>query len=292
MRKLASLLYGLWIVVSGMLAIPVHAKEEKTVAPVLPNKAIIASVNGQPVTQGQFLELLKARVGPSNPFDEASAQEEKERREALANVDRDKALHDLIAMELLSQKAREQGLHLRSDIAAEAELQYKTLLQHYLVREWIAGIKVTPGEIAARYAAQKPERQYRLSHILLKDEKSARVAIAALENGSPFEKVARQHTLDKHTKKDGNLGWLMLNQLEEPFAEAASVLGAGQFTRHPVQTSYGWHVIRLHETRDLKKPSLEDMRSIVRSEILQEKVQARMQQLLKEAHIEIRRPQP
>jgi peptidyl-prolyl cis-trans isomerase C len=293
MKKLASLRYGLWIIVSGIFSLPVHASDERRAAePMLPNKAIIASVNGQPVTQGQFLELLKARVGTGNPFDEPSPQEEKERRDALANVDRDKALHDLIAMEVLAQKAREQGLHLRSDIAAEAELQYKTLLQQTLVREWIADIKVTPDEIAARYAVQKPDRQYKLSHILLKDERSARIAIAALEKGSPFEKIAHQHTLDKHTRKDGNLGWLMLNQLEEPFADATRNLNAGQFTRQPVQTSYGWHVIRLHETRDLKKPSLDDMRSILRSEILQEKVQARMQELLKEAKIEIIRPQP
>jgi peptidyl-prolyl cis-trans isomerase C len=293
MKKPASFLCSLWLVLLGIFALPVHANDEKrAVAPVAPNDAILASVNGRAVTQGQFLELLKARVGAGNPFDESSPQEEKERRDALANADRDTALNDIITMEVLSQKAREQGLHLRPDIAAEAELQYKTLLQQHLVREWIAGIKVTTEEIAARYAALKPERQYRLSHILLKDESSAKVAIAALDKGSPFEKIAHRHTLDRHGRKDGNLGWMMLNQLEEPFAEATRKLGAGQFTRQPVQTSYGWHVIRLHETRELKKPSFEDMRSILRSEILQEKVQAQMKDLLKEAKIEINRPQP
>lgn len=294
MNKLVSLRQcSLWIVVSGIVALPVHARdEERAEAPALSNEAIIASVNGQPVMQAQLVELLKARIGAVNPFDEPSPQEEKERRDALASANRNKVLHDLIVMEILSQQARQRGLHLRADIAAEAELQYKTLLQQHLVREWIAGIDVTPQEIAARYAAYQPDRQYKLSHILLKDERSARAAIAALEKGTRFDKIAQARTIDAHTRKDGNLGWLMLNQLEEPFADAAQRLNTGDFTRQPVRTSYGWHVIRLHETRYLKKPALEDMRSILRSEILQEKVQARMQELLKEAKIDVRSAQP
>lgn len=271
-------------------SLSVHAAEGAELELPQRGKAI-ARVNGQPITQSVLEELAKSRVGVANPYDEATPQEEEERRKALASVDREKLLQDLVVMEVLAQKARERGLHLRTDIAAEAELQYKTLLQQHLVREMIKDIKVEQEEIAVRYAAQQPDQEYQLSHILLKDEASAKAAIAAIEKGVRFEQVAHERSLDKHSSKDGSLGWLMLNQMEEPFAAAATGLKAGEYTRKPVETMYGWHVIRLHATRDLKKPSLQDMQSILYTRILHEKVQERVRQLIKEAKIEAVRQQ-
>lgn len=250
----------------------------------------VATVNGQTISRAVLEELVKSNVGVPNPYDEETPQEAAERNKALAEADRRKMLDDLIVMEVLAQKARERGLHLRADIAAEAELQHKTLLGQHLVRELIGEIRVEPDEIAARYAAQKPEQLYRLSHILLKDEAGAKAAIAEIEQGADFGQVARRRSLDRHAGKDGGLGWLMRNQMDEPFAAAAGALKAGEFTRQPVGTAAGWHVIRLHAVRDARKPSLEDMRAILRSEILHEKVRERVRRLMQEARIELARP--
>ncbi|OGB21445.1 MAG: hypothetical protein A3I66_18115 [Burkholderiales bacterium RIFCSPLOWO2_02_FULL_57_36] len=270
---------------AGILA---HAADHpRPVSPHQSKAGPVATVNGQPISRALHDELLKAQVGVPNPYNEDTPEDAEERRRAMLATDRAGLMDKLIVMEALAQKAQERGLHLRADIAAEAELQYKTLLQQHLVRQLIDEITIEPAEIAARYAAQKPDQEYKVSHILLKDGVAAKAVIDDIEKGASFEKLARRHSMDKQSKKDGSLGWLMLNQMVEPFAEAAAALEIGGYTRKPIETSYGWHVIRVDGKRDLRKPVFDDMRDILRTQILQEKVQDRVRQFMQNTKIEI-----
>lgn len=253
--------------------------------------SVVATVNDQPITRAVLDELARTRAGLPNPYDAETPEEATQREQSLSGIDRKQLLDDLVAMEVLSQQARARGIHTRPAIVAEAELQYKTLLAQQLVRELIAEIEVEPTEVVKRFAEQRPEQMYQVSHILLKDESAARAAITELSKGADFEKVARRRSLDPQSKKDGRLGWLMLNQMEEPFAAAASTLKAGDYTRQPVVTTSGWHVIRVNAKRELNKPSLEDSWDILRTQVLQEKVQARVRQLTQEARVDVARPQ-
>lgn len=253
--------------------------------------SVVATVNDQPITRAVLNELARTRAGLPNPYAAETPEEARLREQSLSGIDRQQLLDDLVAMEVLSQQARARGIHTRPAIVAEAELQYKTLLAQQLVRELIAEIEVDPTEVVKRFAEQRPEQMFQVSHILLKDESAARAAIAELSKGADFEKVARRRSLDPQSKKDGRLGWLMLNQMEEPFAAAASTLKAGDYTRQPVVTASGWHVIRVNAKRELNKPSLEDSWDILRTQVLQEKVQARVRQLTQEARVDVSRPQ-
>ncbi|HYD60840.1 MAG TPA: peptidylprolyl isomerase [Noviherbaspirillum sp.] len=251
---------------------------------------VVARVNGRPISRAVFDELVKARAGVPNPYHQETPEEADERHKALQELDRAKVIENLVVMEVLAQKAREQGLHTRPDIAAEAELQYKSLLQEHLVRDIILSIEVTQEEILARYEAQEPEKEYKIRHILLDNEAAARSVIAGLNKGTPFAVLARKHSVDKRSRKNGSLGWLMLNQMVEPFAIASAALRPGEHTQQPVQTRYGWHVIRVDGIRDLPKPTLDDMRMILRTRILQEKVEEKVGLMVKESRIEVVRP--
>lgn len=281
---------GLAIMAAGVLA---HASDH--VQPVQPASAMsspagtVAIVNGQPIARSTFDALVRTHAGISNPYDDATYQEEPGKAKAAQDVDRGTLLEDIILMEVLAQKARERQIHVQQQVIAEAELQYKTLLGQQLVREIIKEVKIGQDEIAARYRDQTPEQQYQVSHILVKSKAAAQAAIADIERGADFEKIARQRTIDANTRKDGNLGWLMLNQMAEPFAAAAGALSPGAYTHQPVETEYGWHVIRLHAKRDMKKLPLESMQNILRAQILQEKVQARLRSLRAEAKVEVSR---
>lgn len=248
---------------------------------------VVATVNGQPITRTIYDGLVRTHVGVPNPYTSETPQETEDRNKALLSIDRNKVIEHLVTMEVLAQKAQERGMHLRPELLTEAELAYKTLLEQELVRELIAEIEIDPGEIQKRYTEQKPDQKYKLSHILLRTEEEARAVIIQLEKGANFEKLARSYTTDKSSSKDGSLGWLMLNQMLAPFAEAVTRLERGQTTGEPVQTLLGWHVIRLHETRAIEKPPFQAMYEILRSQILQEKVRARVRQIVKEAQIEI-----
>lgn len=275
---------ALAFIAAGM---PAHAADQPKPMPHQSKAGPVATVNGQPISRAVYEELLKAQVGVPNPYNEDTPEDAAERRKAMLATDRAGLMDKLIVMEALAQQARERGLHLRADIAAEAELQYKTLLQQHLVRQLIGEIAIEPAEIAARYAAHKPDQEYKISHILLKDKFAAHAVIDEIAKGASFEKLARRHSVDKQSKKDGNLGWLMLSQMTEPFAEAAVALENGGYTRKPIQTSDGWHVIRMDGKRDLPKPAFKDMRDILREQILQEKVHARVRQLMQNTKVEI-----
>lgn len=251
---------------------------------------ILVTVNGEPVRRALFDELVKARTEQSNPYDEPEEPTPDKAKE-MQVLDREALFEDLLNMEILAQKAKERGIHLRPEVMAEAELQYKTLLQQELVREIIAGIAIDPAEIQARYDAIKPERSYKLSHILLDSEPQAHAVIRELNKGARFQSVAQKRSLDTHTRKDGALGWMMASQLESSFVAGIEALKPGTYSQQPVQTPYGWHVVQLHGARELDKPAFETARAWLRQEILYEKVNAQLEAFKKQARIEVAKPQ-
>lgn len=248
---------------------------------------IALTVNGQPIKRSIVDQIVRARAGVQNPYDEVLHPRAKPAAETLSETDRAQLIEDLVAMEVLVQKAREIGLHQRPNVIADLELQQKTLLSEYMVREIIKDIKVEPAEVTARYAARKSEPQHRISHILLKTEADAKAVIAELERGTPFEKLVATRSIDKSAGPDGSLGWLTENQMLEPFAIMVRMMAPGKNARQPVETEFGWHVIRLHESRQFKKPLTEQLQSELRAEILQEKVDMRLRQLRQPAKVEV-----
>lgn len=272
------------------VAMPSHAtgaaKPEQT---AVKGDTVLVTVNGQPVRRVLFDGLVKARSAQNNPYDEQDQPTDSSAKNPPA-IDKEAVFEDLLSMEILAQKARERGIHLRPEVAAEAELQYKTLLQQELVREIIAEIVIDPAEIQARYDAQKPERSYRVSHILLKSEHEAKAVIEELNKGAKFQTVAHKRTLDTNTKKDGMLGWMMASQLEQSFVAGLETLKPGSHSQRPVQTPHGWHVVQLHGARYLDKPPFAEAQTWLRQEILHEKVSARLETIRKQAKVEVPLP--
>jgi peptidyl-prolyl cis-trans isomerase C len=200
---------------------------------------------------------------------------------------RTRLVEDLVALEVLVQKARETGLDQQPQVKADLELQQKTLLSEYMVRDIIKGITIDAADITARHAAMKPEQQHRISHILTKSEADAKAAIAELDRGTSFDKVVAARSVDRSAGKEGSLGWLAPHQMLAPFAVAVASLSAGGYTRQPVQTEFGWHVIRLQESREYKKPLTTQLQNELRAQILQEKVDERLRQLRQAAKVEL-----
>jgi peptidyl-prolyl cis-trans isomerase C len=273
----------------ALVCLTAFAQAPANAGPVAKSDSNIAArVNGQPVKRSLVDQMARMRAGVQNPYDEALHPRSTPNVAALTEAERAQLIEDLVATEVLAQKARELGLHQRPQVAADMELQQKTLLSEYMVREIIKDIKIDPAEVTARYAAMEAEPQHRISHILLKTEADAKEAIADLDRGTSFERVVAARSLDRNAGKDGSLGWLTERQMFEPFAIAARSLSPGGYTRQPVQTEFGWHVIRLHETREYKKPLNEQLQKELRAQILQEKVDARLNQLRQAAKVEIR----
>lgn len=240
--------------------------------PALPPGAV-ALINGQPLTRNVLDELARARAASG------AAPEMQDRR---------RMLDDLVDMELLSQRAQASGLAARPQMRAELELAHKTLLGQRLLQQMSAEMKIDETELKERYRTLPLDVQVDASHILVKEEKQARDLIAQLERGASFAALARKHTLDTETAaRGGALGGMSVSQLAPPFAAAAQALKPGQYTRTPVQTEFGWHVIRLAAIQTQPKPTYERVKTELHKLIAGERMQAQLAQWRKEAKLTV-----
>lgn len=123
--------------------------------------------------------------------------------------------------------------------------------------------KATDDEVRAEYdkrIASMPKTQYKARHILVGGEDAAKSIIAQLRKGAKFEDLAKAQSLDSSKSSGGDLGWFNASGMVKPFADAVAALKKGEVTATPVKTEYGWHVIRLDDTRDTPVPPLDQVK--------------------------------
>lgn len=240
--------------------------------PGLPPGAV-AVVNGQPVARSLLDELARARKAADAPPEQ---------------LNRRRLLDDLVDMELLNQRAQATGLKDKPQTRAEVELAHKTLLGQRLLEQMTAEMQIDDAQLQAHYRALPEDVQIDASHILVKDEAQARALITQLQRGASFAELARKHTLDTETRERGGaVGMMSASELTPPFAAAAQALKPGQYTRTPVQTEFGWHVIRLGALHRQPKPRFEDIKSELRKQIATQRLQAQLTQWRQEAKLTV-----
>ena len=247
----------------------------------------VATVNGQPVSREVLDVLLRSRTENTNPYDEPGSVVKAADQERISADDKAKLISDLVLTELMAQKAIEKGIDKRPDFRAESELLWKTLLQQQLVRELIKEINIEEAELKSRYERLPVESLYHVKHVLVTDKALALQVIERLEQGHPISSLASRYSKDPSSRKDGDMGWLMLNQMMSAFAGAVQMLRPGEITREPVQTPAGWHVVQLVATKPLPKAAYTDMRGSLRQQVLVEKVNEKVAQLSKSATIKL-----
>lgn len=232
-----------------------------------------ATVNGQPIPRAWLDELARARQVQGTPTETQSRRQ---------------ILDDLVMAELLVQRARQSGIAARPEVRAGQALAHKMLLGQRLLQHLSDQMQIDEGTLLARYRAEPPQREIDASHIVVADEATARDVLAQLRRGTSFTALARQHSIDEGTReRDGALGPMSAEELTEPFARAALALKPGQTTTAPVQTEFGWHVIRLHKLRTHPKPDFESVKASLRQQIVAERLQAQLDQWKKDAKLTV-----
>ncbi|HMO70303.1 MAG TPA: peptidyl-prolyl cis-trans isomerase [Paracoccaceae bacterium] len=140
----------------------------------------------------------------------------------------------------------------------------------------------------ARFKDAAPATEYHAAHILVDSEEKAADLKAQVEGGADFAVLAREHSTDPGSgARGGDLGWFGLGQMVKPFEDAVVALEPGQ-VGGPIQTQFGWHIIRLTETRLAAVPTLDQMRDELSAEIERQAVDAHIADLT--ARAEITRP--
>ncbi len=170
----------------------------------------------------------------------------------------------MISMELINQEAEKTGLskdinYLLKEELARKEMLYNTFLQNYVQKN-----PISESDIKNAYEQYKKDlgsQEFNAKHILLASEQEAKDVIAELNKGGNFNKIAKDKSKDTGSKdKGGDLGWFPANSMVKPFAEALTSLKKGNVTTIPVQTQFGWHVIKLEDTRALQAPEFDKVK--------------------------------
>jgi peptidyl-prolyl cis-trans isomerase C len=205
-------------------------------------------------------------------------------------------LRRMIDGRLRVEEARRRGLQSSPAVKARMAALEQRVLEQALVNKEIED-KVTEAELRRRYEgsvkAEKGAEQVRARHILVETEAEAVAVIADLgKPGADFAKVARDRSKDTTAAaRGGDLGFFSRKDMVKPFADAAFALKQGETTKKPVQTQFGWHVIKLEERRTAPVPPFEEVRDDLGREMSEEVATKLVESLRAAAKIEMVAPE-
>ena len=200
-------------------------------------------------------------------------------------------INELVGSELAYQEAQKQGLDKDPDFKTSSELANRKMLVNVFLQEFMKKNPVTEAETKAAYEDYKKElgdKEYSARHILVKTEAEAKDVMAQLKKGDDFAKVAKEKSLDPGSKeKGGDLGWFSPAGMVKPFSDAVTGLKKGETTSAPVQTQFGWHIIKLVETRAAQVPSYYKVKEGLERTLQQRKLEKMMIGLKEKAKIDV-----
>ena len=202
---------------------------------------------------------------------------------------RSKIREELVTLEIISQAAVKAGLDKQAETVQRLELTKQNILADAFVQDYVKAHPITNDMLKQEYETFKKRvgnTEYQLSHILVDTEDEAKKAEAELKKGAKFAKVAKSVSKDTGSKdKGGDLGWTIPAKFVQPFADAVLKMKKGEVSA-PVQTQFGWHIIKLENTRDLKLPSFDEMKANLENNLQQQAVAKYIEELRSKAKVE------
>jgi peptidyl-prolyl cis-trans isomerase C len=202
---------------------------------------------------------------------------------------RDQIKKEVIAREVLMQEATKEGYDKKPEVKNALDNARQTIVINALARDYITKHPVTDAEVKAEYdkfKAQTGDKEYHVRHILVDTEAQAKDIIARLKGGAKFEELAKQSKDPGSANNGGDLDWANPASFVPEFSKAMTSLQKGAITETPVKTQYGYHVIKLEDTRAAKIPPLEEVKQQVAEQLQQRKLAAYREQLMNKAKIQ------
>jgi len=197
-------------------------------------------------------------------------------------------LSQMVTDKLLESKMKEAKIE-ESDVFKEKMKELKTQLTKTIFFEKFLADNISEGQMKKEYDIVKAEntgkKEAHARHILVKTEEEAKQVIADLDKGAKFADLAKERSSDVTAKNGGDIGYFAEGEILPEFSKVAFALKPGQYTKEPVKTSLGFHVIMLEEMRDRKVPSYEDMKTSIRNGLAQKLVFAMVRDMRKDSDV-------
>ena len=252
------------LAILGTLAINPAFAEEKSAA----------VVNGVSIPQARVDMRAKAALAQGQA-------DSPELREAIRE--------DMINIEVVAQAAVKLGLNKDPDVIQQIELTRQQVLAGAFLQDYAKKHPIGEDQLRQEYdklKAKMGDKEYNARHILVETEDEAKGIIAQLGKKAKFEKLAEKSRDSGSAQHGGELGWSVPGNYAPEFADALLNLKKGEYTKQPVQSQFGWHVIKLEDVRDLKAPELESIKPQILQRLQQQSIQKAIRDLREKAKVE------
>ncbi|MFN7102576.1 MAG: peptidylprolyl isomerase [Pseudorhizobium sp.] len=238
--------------------------------------AVVAKVGDMEILQSE-LDLAIANLDPQ-------LQQLPDEQKRVA------ALSGAIDVKLLAQGAVDEGVQETEDFKKRMSYITDRELHNSYFRTHVVDA-VTDEEVRARYdteiAALPKQEEVNARHILVKTEEEATAVIAELDAGGDFAEIAKVKSEDSNKSEGGDLGWFGQGRMVPEFEAAAFALEKGAYTKTPVQSQFGFHVIKLEDRRDVQPPAYEEVEPQIRQLVMRDKYLALIAEAKTEQKVEI-----
>jgi peptidyl-prolyl cis-trans isomerase C len=232
-------------------------------------------VNGREIPQSRIDAMVKAQLAQGQPDSPEL---------------RNKVKEELINREILVQEAQKKGLEKQPEVMARIDLARQEIVLGAYLNEYVKTNPVTEDAMKKEYErvkSQQAAKEYKAHHILVEKEDEAKGLIAQIKKGAKFEDLASKNSKDQGSKvKGGELDWSPAERYVKPFGEALSKLKKGQMTDLPVQSQFGWHIIRLDDERATKVPGYDEVKPQLQQMMHNQAIQKLVAELRAKAKIE------
>ncbi len=234
---------------------------------------VVATVNGSPITRAVLDVYSGQRMAKG--AEEATPET---------------MLNELITLELMRQEADSKGLGSQPVVVASIDQLQRSALAGAAIKDFMDKNPVQDEAIKTYYDQNiaAPGKEYQARHILVEKEDDAKNIISLLDTGTDFSELAKEKSTDSSGASGGELGWFSPGQMVKEFADAAAALEKGSYTKTPVKTQFGWHVILLEDVRDSTPPPFDDVKDRLKMGLANQELQKHIQQIRETAKIEIK----
>ena len=268
-------IFGPAAVLSGLLVLAASGAIAQDSGATQESDPIVARVNGAPVHQSEL--ITAARQLP--------AQYQATMDQVLPIL-----LERLIDLRLIGEAGRAEGLAEDAQVKSRVQQAENRIIGEIYLEQQVSA-QVTDERIRGRYEeiveSTPPSEEIKARHILLKTEQEARDTINALDTGVAFVELAEERSTGPSASKGGDLGYFTADQMVAPFSEAAFAMEPGSYSKEPVETQFGFHVILVEDRRKKEPPTFDDLEGQIREELAGQAVKDLVQGLREKAEIEI-----
>jgi len=241
-----------------------------------------------PEATGERVATVNGKALPKSEFDLYVANMNRQSGREMPEDQKGQLLDQYISMQLAADEAEQAGIEKDQKVRDQLALARLQVLVDAGLQKYLEAHPVQESELRPEYDAQVAAlpREYHARHILVDDEAAAVAITKELKGGADFAKLAAKRSKDSSSKSGGDLGWFTLDTMVKPFADAVKAMQPGQLTEQPVQSQYGWHVIKLEEKRATTPPPFESVKSQLGPLVQQKQFETYLKDLVKTAKVE------